>query len=295
MKHVCTLTVIFLLMFFAGETYAQQTGLPVKWEELTTPDFIKAVKNSESTCIIPIGVLEKHGPHLPIGTDVMSIREIAVRAAKKEYVLVFPGSYAGQINVAKPQPGTIAYSQELQLKMLQETCDELGRNGIKNIIIANGHGGNTSLMSYFCRRQLESRRDYAVIIFRAGTYPETDEKIRKLRKTTVGGHADEKETSTMLVSRPDLTHIERANEQSGENQSRFSLPYATTSVDFYDMYPNHYAGDGSPANVELGKLIIEDGVSQLVELIKAVKKDDTVHKVLQEFYEKSEKPLETKQ
>ena len=90
MKHVCILTVIFLLMFFAGESYAQQTGLPVKWEELTTPDFIKAVKNSESTCIIPIGVMEKHGAHLPLGTDMLYIRDIAVRAAKREYVLVFP-------------------------------------------------------------------------------------------------------------------------------------------------------------------------------------------------------------
>ncbi|MFC1542207.1 creatininase family protein [Candidatus Latescibacterota bacterium] len=294
MRHVCILTVFFSIML-TGALYAQETGIPVKWEELTTPDFIKAVKNSGSTCIIPIGVLEKHGAHLPLGTDVMSIREIAVRAAKQDYAIVFPYYYAGQINVAKPQPGTVAYSQELQLKLLQETCDELGRNGIKNIIIANGHGGNTSFLSYFCRRQLENRRDYAVLIFRARTYPETDEKIKKIRKTTFGGHADEEETSTMLVTRPDLTHVERANEQSGESQGRFNLPYATSSVDFYDMYPNHYAGDGSPANVELGNLIIEDGVSQLVELIKAVKKDDTVHKVLKEFYDKLENPLETKQ
>ena len=295
MKHVCIMTVIFLLMFFAGESFAQQTGLPVKWEELTSPDFIKAVKNSESTCIVPIGVMEKHGAHLPLGTDMLYIRDIAIRAAKREYVLVFPEYYTGQIYTGKPQPGTVAYSQDLQLKMLQETCDELGRNGIKNIIIANGHGGNTSLLSYFCRRQLYNRRDYAVIIFRPEIDPETDEKIKKLRKTTFGGHADEKESSAMLVIRPDITHIERANEQSGESQSRLSLPYATTSVDFYDTYPNQYAGDGSPANVELGNLIIENGVSQLVELIKAVKKDDTVHKILQEFYEKSEKPLETKQ
>jgi creatinine amidohydrolase len=133
------------------------------------------------------------------------------------------------------------------------------------------------------------------MIFRAGVYPETEEKIKKLRKTTLGGHADEEESSIMLVLKPDITHIERANEQSGENQSRFSLPYATTSLDFYDRYPNHYAGDGSPANEELGNLIVNDGVSQLVELIRAVKKDDTIHKVLKEFYDKSENPLKTKQ
>ncbi|MFC1551833.1 creatininase family protein [Candidatus Latescibacterota bacterium] len=294
MKHVSTLTVIFIIML-AGVSYAQQTGIPVKWEELTGPEFIEAVEQSGGSCLIPIGVLEKHGPHLPIGTDVMDVREIAVRAAESEYIIVFPEYYFGQIHEAKHQPGTVAYSQELQWKMLQETCDELGRNGIKNIILVNGHGGNRSFLPYFCQSQLASARDYAVILFQPRRDPETAEKIRKMRKTTTGGHADESETSMMLVNRPDMTHMERANEQSGENLNRLNLPYASTSIDWYSMYPNHYAGDGSPANAELGKLLIEDEVGQLVELIRAVKQDDTVHTLLREFYEESEKPLETKQ
>jgi creatinine amidohydrolase len=294
MKHISTLIVIFIIML-TGTAYAQQEGIPVKWEELTGPDFIEAVKKAEGSCLIPIGVLEKHGPHLPIGTDVMDVREIAVRAAEKEYVIVFPEYYFGQIHEAKHQPGTVAYSQELQWKMLQETCDELGRNGIKNIILVNGHGGNRSFLPYFIQSQLASPRDYAVIIFEPGRDPETNEKIRKMRKTTTGGHADEAETSEMLVNRPDITHMDRANEQSGENLNRLNLPYASTSIDWYSMYPNHYAGDGSPANVELGEFLIEDKVGQLVELIRAVKKDDTVHALLKEFYNQSEKPLETKQ
>ena len=80
---------------------------------MTAPEFISAVEKSEATCLIPIGVLEKHGPHLPLGTDMLSIGEIAVRAAQKEYAIVFPHYYFGQIHEARHQPGTLAYSQEL--------------------------------------------------------------------------------------------------------------------------------------------------------------------------------------
>lgn len=64
--------------------------LPFKLEELTAPDFIKAVEKSSATCILPIGVFEKHGPHMPLGTDLYIAREIALRAAEKEYTVVFP-------------------------------------------------------------------------------------------------------------------------------------------------------------------------------------------------------------
>ena len=90
-----------------------------------------------------MGILEKHGPHLPLGTDIFECRKVALTAAGQEYSIVFPTYFAGQINEARHQPGTIAYSPELIWKMLQETCEELSRNGLKKIIIVNGHGGTT--------------------------------------------------------------------------------------------------------------------------------------------------------
>jgi len=46
-------------------------GLPVRYEELSTPDFIAAVQKAQAVCIIPLGILEKHGPHLPLGTGLL--------------------------------------------------------------------------------------------------------------------------------------------------------------------------------------------------------------------------------
>ena len=71
---VILLSTLFLFAaagIYAGETDPSSSNLPVKWAELTAPDFIKAVEKSGGVCLIPIGVFEKHGPHLPLGTAAM--------------------------------------------------------------------------------------------------------------------------------------------------------------------------------------------------------------------------------
>src|SRR5262249_13658643 len=130
-----------LLLLLTGGLSAQ-TKLSVKWEELTAPEFVTAIQRAQGTCVLPFGIREKHGPHLPLGTDLINVRYAALHAAEQEYAVVFPEYYFGQIFEAKHEPGTIAYSLELQLKLLQETTDEMARNGCKKIVIANGHGGN---------------------------------------------------------------------------------------------------------------------------------------------------------
>jgi len=280
----------------AGEAAASSSNLPVKWGELTAPDFVKAVQKSGGICLIPIGVFEKHGPHLPLGTDLIDVREVALRAAKKEYALVFPEYYFSQILEAKHQPGTIAYSPKLIWSILQETCDELSRNGIKKIILVNGHGGNNSFLPFFCLTQLEKERGYCVVLFKPEPDREVEKKVEKLKETKNGGHADETETSMMQVSRPDLVHMDRAKDQSGKDLARIEhIPFKYTGIFWYAQYPNHYAGDGSYAKPELGELLINSQAEQLVELIKVLKKDDTILELQNRFYRESRDPLKTKQ
>jgi creatinine amidohydrolase len=80
------LIIILMLMLPASVLLSQQTtttGIPFKMEELTSPQFAKAVELSGGVCIIPLGIIEKHGPHLPLGTDLFEAREAATAAAKK--------------------------------------------------------------------------------------------------------------------------------------------------------------------------------------------------------------------
>lgn len=288
MKNILSALVLLSLLAMPTLTIQAQTPptgmISVSWEELTSGDFVKATERAQGLCIIPMGVVEKHGQHLPLGTDVFIARELSLLAARTEYAVVFPFWYAGQIFEARHQPGTISYSPELLFRLLDETCREISRNGFKKILLVNGHGGNTNLIQYFCQTQLESERDYFVYFFNAELDPETNLRIRAIRKSTTGGHADEVESSQMAYIRPDLTHIDRATSDSGEDLNRLPLPGAYTGIWWYAKYPNHYAGDAKDANPELGQYVMEKRVEKLAEVIRMIKADTTTRHLQNRFY-----------
>jgi creatinine amidohydrolase len=262
-----------------------------RWDELTASDWPRAMEKSNQTCILPIGILEKHGPHVPIGSDLIQVREWAARATKKEYAVVFPDYFYGQINEARHQPGTFALSERVVWDLLEATCDEIGRNGFKRIVIINGHGGNPELIKYFIQTRLEKQRDYAVYFFE----PEADSAYRKkmaaLHKSDPEGdmHAGERETSVLLYLRPDLVKMDSANNESGANQHRLDIPNVYTAIWWYADFPNHYAGEGAKATRALGELVNEHYIGSLVEALKAIKADYKTLELQKEFFDRVKK------
>lgn len=288
-----SLFIVIFGLLFSSSAFGQQ--LSAHWEELTSSDFALAVKQSDGVCVIPIGVIEKHGQQLPLGTDVYTAREVCRRAAAEEYCVIYPYYFMGQIFEAKHQPGTIAYSSDLLLQLLDATCKEISRNGIKKIILVNSHGGNNAWLQYYCQIQLASPRDYAVYVITPSVNADVQRQITEMRKSSTGGHADEVETSSMLVVRPDLVKIDRAVSESGSNQNRLlQLPYVNTGIKWYSQYPNHYAGDAKDATPALGEISLAGRTRQLVEIIKAVKADQTTLRLQDEFFKDSQSPLNTK-
>lgn len=286
------LPAVFLTAVLLGQQ-TERISIPYKMEDLTSPKFAKAVDLAGGVCVIPIGIIEKHGPHLPLGTDLYEAREIAFHAAEKEYAVVFPPYFTGQIFEARHQPGAIAYSDELMWKMLDETCRELSRNGLKKIILLNGHGGNTSFLQYFCQSQLAKKQDYIVVMFR----PESDSvnaaEIKSLKKARLDGHAGEEETSMIFYINPKLVDQEALKNESGLDQDRLSkLPFGYTGIWWYARYPNHFASDINTPNKRLGELLIVSDAGQLAELIKFLKKDNTIQQLQEEFFKKAENPIQ---
>jgi len=287
--------VIAVLGCFANITRAQAASsdkVSTRWEELSGAEFREAISAARGVCLLPFGILEKHGPHLPLGTDLLNVRYAALRAADAEYAVVFPEYYFGQISEAKHEPGTVAYSRELQLLLLQETTDEMARNGCKKVLIVNGHGGNESLLPYFAQTQLDKFHDYVVYIQWGGSNAEKN----PLHTDKLDMHAGQSETSKMLVSRPDLVHPERAAQESGADLDRVKLPETMyTGIWWYAKFPDHYSGDGSTASKELGEADMKVWVGTVTEAIRAVKADDASLRLQNEFFEKSKHPLDTKQ
>jgi len=292
MKSQSLSRLAFLFLWISSIPVLAQTKLSVHWEELTAPDFVQGIKQSQGTCLLPFGIVEKHGSHLPLGTDLLDVRHAALHAAEQEYALVFPEYYFGQIFEAKHEPGTLAYSRETQLRLLQETTDEMARNGCKKVVIVNGHGGNESLLPYFAQTQLDTPHDYVVYVFGLVEPPPGGPP----KKTTMDMHAGESETSSMLIARPDLVHMDRASQESGADQKRLNLPDTVyTGIWWYARFPEHYSGDGSAATRELGQYKMQNWIDTLVKAIRAIKADQASLSLENEFYEKSKHPLNTKQ
>ncbi len=270
-----------------------QGKLSVQWEELTAAEFKDAITRAQGTCVLPFGVMEKHGPHLPLGNDLLNVRHVSLNAAQQEYAVVFPAYYFGQIFEAKHEPGTVAYSRGLQLQLLQETTDEMARNGCKKIIIANGHGGNNSLLPYFAQTQLDTPHDYVVYIMGIARSGQGEPRRRSNPATDM--HAGEIETSVSMIARPDLVHLDRAAQESGADQARLKLPEGLyTGIWWYARFPNHYAGEGAVASRELGEFAMKNWINGLTQAIRAVKADQESLRLQNEFYERSKRPLETR-
>jgi len=279
--------IISFLLFFPLITWSQT--LPSRWDELTASDWEMALQKSDSTCILPIGILEKHGPHGPIGSDLIKVRQWSARATKKEYAVVFPDYFYGQINEAKQQYGTFSLPSSLVMELLEATCKEIGRNGFKKIIIVNGHGGNPQMIRYFIQNQLEKKRDYAVYFFDPKTPKDVAEKASQLRKSEAkfDMHGGENETSSLLYLRPDLVKLDKSTSESGENQNRLQLSNDLyTAIWWYAAYPNHYAGKAEVSSIELGKLLTDSIIESLANAIKAVKEDKQTLKLQYEYFSK---------
>jgi creatinine amidohydrolase len=284
------ITVLVALLLGAHDSHAQ-TNLSVKWEELSAAEFRQAIEQSKGTCLLPFGILEKHGPQLPLGTDLLNVRYASLHAAAQEYAVVFPEYYFGQIFEAKHEPGTVAYSRELQLKLLQETTDEMARNGCKKIVIVNGHGGNESMLPFFAQSQLEKPHDYVVYV----QWGRDEPKGGPQKKDALDMHAGQSETSTMMISHPELVHLDRAASESGADQKRVNLPSDVyTGIWWYARFPNHYSGEGALATRELGEFEMKAWTNAIVAATRAAKADDQSLRLQTEFYEKGKHPLDTR-
>ncbi|MCK4283518.1 MAG: creatininase family protein [Candidatus Brocadiae bacterium] len=265
----------------------------MQWLELTSERFGDAVKESGGLCLLPLAVIERHGSHLPVGTDQITADTVVKQAAEEEPAVVFPSYYFGKIFTAKQFPGTLALTRKLLLPLLEATIEEIARNGFRKILIANGHGGNRSMLDFFLRTLLEEPRGY--VVYATHYYDlegEALERWRQMRDSDFGGHADEGETSAMLHMRPDLVRMEAMTEpEDGRSRGRTDhLAGLNTSVMWYADHPTHYAGDARTATAEKGRFLFRAFVDKVVKQMRAIKADGITPAVQQEFYRQTQHP-----
>ena len=259
----------------------------MRWEELTSDEFAEAVADCGRVCVMALGCLERHGPHMPLGTDMISGQRIAVLAAEREPAIVFPPWYFAQIYEAKCFPGTVTLPAPMLVELMLHVYDEIGRNGFTKIITYIAHGGNNFLANFLAQCQLDQPKAYQLYAFNygAGMTDEQRAKWKAAMKTDGGGHAGESETSIMMSHRPELLKMQAVGDRFGERQGRMDhVKAGFNGFWWYADYPEHWCGDARPASAETGKLLSELQVESLSAFIRAVKNDQVTAKLAEDFF-----------
>lgn len=277
------------------------------WENLREEEFDAAVEEAKGVCVLPIGCVEAHGQHLPLGCDVFQAREYARLGAEKEPVVVFPVMYFGEKSGAGEFRGTIIFPETLIHEILLQSCKEIARNGFKKILVLNGHGGNSAMLQNFARSILQHKYNFTVTIGSLGIpypkyilpelekYPyltEEDIEIMKGAEGTASGHGCFGETGSLYGVCPEYCRLDRFGEVSGESTHLFDdfKKYGVyTPFAWMGNYPNSLtAGYYGKMNERIARAMREYKVNKAAELFKFLKEDTVLLEYHKQWLEKNQ-------
>ena len=281
------------------------------WEALREEEFEKAIEKSGGLCVIPLGCLEKHGQHLPVGTDVYIAESVVEAAAKLEDVVILhAGPWLGEVSTfhqdadpaAVHRMGCIGIKQETILQVLGELCDEVARNGFRKVLILSSHGGNVSMLDHFMRCQTYEKKNYATmwawavdddlttpepllhqIRSRRAEFPMITEKDIEVLEGWLptgygGGHADFRETALVMADRPGLVAEDRYEAEDGRRNGRADtllqegLRLANA---WYASSPNCYSGlPPHGCSIGIGQAMKKINAERLARIFKRIKENE---------------------
>jgi creatinine amidohydrolase len=269
------------------------------WQHLREEEFAPAIKESGSVCVMPVGSLEMHGQHLPVGTDILKASFILQKAAEIEPVCVFPDFAFGDVQAHTAHLGAIRLPVELVQQLLTELCREIARNGFKKIILFNSHGGNRAILENFVNSTFHKKKDYVVMTYYnkiAGPadllqllsekgrsyFPELTEADLAVLQDYVdlaktGGHACFGETATMLGSFPELVRMDRIHAVNGLSTGRADfLSQLEVAGNFWSVnHPENYSGHAPDGcNERIGRCTVRVMTDNLVQVLRTVKNSD---------------------
>lgn len=256
-------------------------------ENMTVKDMEEALARTK-TVIIPVGVVEQHGYHLPLSTDIYNATEVPKRAGDRLNAVVAPAvpySYSGGELL-----GTVNISPQVFSLLITDICSEFARMGFRNIIVLLGHGGTDNRNALRSSLQMILKRNPHL-----GDINLSLVEVWELSPTWLNYfrmepehdfHAGEVETSLMMYWKPELVR-ERIEMDEPEisrmmrtDQDWFEI--SEKNVDHKFIIPRTYQrkeikvgvmGFPERANRELGEKICKEMVDGLVEYVDFLNKN----------------------
>jgi len=261
--------------------------------DLAPPDIRAHLENDDSI-LVPMGSVEMHGNHLPLGTDIYNGMEVAKRAAAKADTLYTPPLWTGYSPQHLREPergmGTLTYRAETVCAVVHDTVKSLIHHGFNRIIFVNGHTSNTKVLDPTFRRL---RYETGAMLAMFKPYGERylgiiEDIMENPPEETSGWHASEQETSIMMAYNPANVHMDRAidarthtpewlPDSFGKSDGAWDASFQGYEYFYFPMDHNEFSehgviGNPMRATPEKGNEIFERFSSHLADAVEELRK-----------------------
>ena len=263
----------------------------MQWEHTRAGDFDKILEECAYTCILPVGSLEPHGHHMPVGTDYFTAKAFAERAAEIEPCMVFPAMFLGSVYESAAMKGAVNLELDTLNKLYLNIFDEIARNGFKKIIIYSAHGGNSWFLGQLIYATLHQRRNYYMCLAK-NLKMLSKEDVDAIKPEFEGrpwGHACEWEASLIMYLHGEDVDLSMVPDENGPRRpglEGLDPKEIFTGVEWYTQTPMYYVGNPLRATAERGERYTEMAVRHLAKIIKAVKENTSLEERTQDYYDK---------
>ena len=227
----------------------------MRLEEMTSADVARL--RTKPVVLLPVGAIEQHGPHLPLGADLVQPLHVLERVAEKTGAILAPPIPYGLVQTSRPYPGSVSVSFDGLRTYVRDVLADLVRNGFRRIVVVSGHaeGVHMAALRTAAKEVVDAGgaditvlSDYDIVY--ASEFAEKGE-----------GHAGKIETSRVLAARPELV---KGRGPKGENR----IPRYAVVRDARRYWPG-VTGDPAKASVDLGNRIDDLVETELVAIVRA--------------------------
>ncbi|WP_419658115.1 creatininase family protein [Desulfosarcina variabilis] len=243
------------------------------WGELCWPQAARRL-DIVDTALLPVGAVEQHGPHLPLDTDAFDAEYLARQVAEgcsDPKPLVLPLIAYGVSYHHEAFKGTISINNDTLANLVYDVGISVAKNGIKKLVIINGHGGNAPSLNFAAQRINQDARIFVCV----DTGETSDVDVDNLIETPNDVHAGEIETSTSLAIRPHLVRMDHLQMEVPTFTSRYLDFSSKRGVSWYahthKISSSGVMGDPTKASREKGQKMWAMMISHLVSFVDQLK------------------------
>ncbi len=241
------------------------------WAQYRAPEFA-LIDPDRTIAILPTAAVEQHGPHLPVGVDMMianGMLDALRRTCPDDLdIRILPVQAVGKSNEHLHAAGTLTLSAQTALAAWVEIGLSVARAGVRKIVIVNSHGGNLDLVSILSRElrvragMMAVKCQWSAFGQPAGMYPPEE--------LAYGIHGGDVETSIMLALHPDLVDMKAAENFRSTAQDAPISPIGPVSLGWIssDLNPAGTVGNAAIATADKGQATIAHQVGGLIEMMR---------------------------